>query len=125
MGIDLIYASFSGNLKRQVINFSCSLIHSDRNVLAFASAVTMWNKPRARLFLNHFLYGGGKDLSVNTESLFEQDRGVRKTFNETVKSHLKQGRKGGNVSISQYTFTNSDWFVFAWRICDPMGNCPK
>ena len=81
----------------------------DRITIEIARIATMKDKPRASRHLDHYLYGNGKDIYIDTNELFREDSGVRSRFYNVVKGQLKNGLIDGEVHVPQWVYTNKDW----------------
>ena len=63
-------------VKRTAITVISSLSPHDRITVEIARLATMMDKPHASKHLDHYLYGKGKDVTLETGELFREDSGV-------------------------------------------------
>lgn len=109
-------------LCRELIQAVAIALVNDRLRLAAAKWVVLWNKPRARRHLSHYLTGSGAVVTVETGQLLDEDRGIREATMHHIALALSKGQTAGRCDLPQLVFANTDWcyalggMTLDWRV---------
>ena len=109
MSVTATYNEIINCCLTKAIDATCKISLSDRMVIEMARTVMMRNKPRSTRHLTHYLLGSGAPIKIDTWCLFEEDPGVLSMFLGKVHEQLSEGLFKGEISIPQWSYTNSDW----------------
>lgn len=107
----------SARLIRRLVRLLAAVVHDDRALLSTVKLISMWDKPRARKHLNHFLRGDGTPIPMATEELLTADDGVMRVCFTDLKKQLRAGRTCGCIAIPQWKFSNRDWRYAIGSVC--------
>ena len=95
--------------KSVAISAISALSPSDRLTLDIVRTIAMRNKPRASRHLNHYMYGNGKELRIDTRLLLKEDPNVCHEFCAATSAWLRHGLTQGRVPVHQQIYSNCDW----------------
>ena len=106
---------------------------ADVMLFEIAKHIEMMPEGRAAKFLDHFLFGGGEDMTFYSATLLNEDIGVRRRVSDVIGEKLranpslaKKNMSGGEyvISIRQRDYLIPDWknalgsFAFEWELAN-------
>ncbi len=98
-----------GPIKKRLINLLYRLSSSDITFMRLVQKLAMKNTPMAVNHLNHYLFGQASEKVVKISDLFDHDQGVKLMFFKRIQEAINRGCENGEVTISQFAYTNKEW----------------